>query len=68
MLKVSRTRFLVIKPFQTVELPADKSILSKEIFIINLCFALSIYCFPDGEFLKENFLNIKIPKKSPHTQ
>lgn len=32
-------------------LPVAKSILSNEIFIINLCLALSIYCFPDGVFL-----------------
>jgi hypothetical protein len=36
-----------------VNLPAAKSILSNEILMINLCFALSIYCFPDGEFLNE---------------
>ena len=31
--------------------PVPKSMLSNEIFIINLCLALSMYCFPDGEFL-----------------
>lgn len=35
-------------------LPAAKSILSNGILIINLCFALSIYCLPDGEFLKQS--------------
>ena len=35
----------------SVNLPAAKSILSNGILIINLCFALSIYCLPDGEFL-----------------
>ena len=32
-------------------LPAARSTLSKGIFMINLCLALSMYCFPDGEFL-----------------
>jgi hypothetical protein len=47
-----------------MNLPAAKSILSNEIFIINLCLALSIYCFPDGEFLYEKILLNKNIKKT----
>ncbi len=52
-----------------MNLPAAKSILSNEIFIINLCLALSIYCFPDGEFLHEKkfFLNKNTKKTQTYT-